>query len=406
MKESVLRSYARLAVRKGINVQKGQGVQIFAPAEQYEFARMCAKEAYLAGAAWVMMEWSDQEISKYGYQYQTAEQLSVMEDWRKAKYDYLAHELPCRLHISAEDPDGMRGTDQAKISQVRRALYPFLEPYQKAIDNRHQWCIVGVPGVKWAKKVFPQLNKQAAVNALWEAILASARVGEDPEKAWNEHNAALAGRCERLNALQLESIHITSELGTDLTVGLMEKGTWMGGGEYTEQGVFYNPNIPTEEIFTTPKAGAADGIAVASKPLSYQGQMIENFSMTFKDGRVVSHTAEVGDGILGELLASDEGAARLGEAAIVPVSSPIYRSGLLFYNTLYDENAACHLAIGRGFDNTVRDYSQYTYEQLTDMGVNRSMIHIDFMIGTAGTRISGIGRDGETVLFENGEWVI
>ncbi|MBR3750300.1 MAG: aminopeptidase [Clostridia bacterium] len=406
MKKSVLTAYARLAIKKGLNLQKGQGLQIFVPAEQYEFARICAHEAYRAGAAWVMMEWSDQRITKDGYKYQTLKQLSTMEDWRKEKYNYLAKELPCRLHILADDPDGLKGVDQAKVTKAQKALFPYIEPYRNAIDNRHQWCIIGVPSAAWAKKMFPHLKKQAAINALWDAILACARVDADPEAAWDKHNATLQQKCDKINALKLESLHITSERGTDVTIGLMEKGSFLGGGEYTEQGVYYNPNMPTEEVFTTPKAGVADGVVVSSKPLSYQGRMIEDFTLEFKDGRVVRHTARVGEDILGELLGSDEGAARLGEVAIVPTSSPVNKTGLLFYNTLYDENAACHLAIGRGFENTVVNYGDYSRDELTEMGVNRSMIHIDFMIGTDKTRIVGKNADGEVVIFDGGEWVI
>lgn len=409
--KTLLRNYARLAVRKGLNIQKGQGVQIFASVQQHEFATLCAQEAYRAGAAWVSMEWSCQDTTRLAYKHENIKTLTNMPQWKKEKYQYLAQELPCRLHILSENPDGLKGVRQDKVTKTQVAAYPVLEPYRRAIDNRHQWCIIGAPCAAWAKKVFPHLKKQAAINALWQAILHTARVTGDaaaaaynPETAWDAHNAALARRCEHLNALGLESLHITTGLGTDLTVCLMQEGRFEGGGETTEQGVFYNPNMPTEEIFTTPKRGLAQGVVVSSKPLSYQGRMIEDFSLTFEAGKVVKSSARVGADILETLLASDEGARCLGEVALVPFSSPINQSGLLFYNTLYDENAACHLALGRGFDNIVKDYSSYTYDQLTEMGVNRSMIHIDFMIGTADTRIIGKNAQGEHLLFENGEW--
>lgn len=252
MKKSIMQKYARLAVRKGINVQKGQGVQINVAPEQYEFARMCVREAYRAGAAWVTVEWRDQTAEKYAFKYQTVKRLSTVEKWRQEKLAYLGKELPCRLHILSEDPDGMKGVNPEKVTKVKRAQWPFIEPYRKEIEGRHQWCIVGVPGPEWAKKVFPDMKKQAAVNALWEAILTTARVDDDPEAAWDKHNAELQSHADRLNELQLESLHIQSELGTDLTIGLMENGIWMGGGEYTDKGVYFNPNMPTEEVFTTP----------------------------------------------------------------------------------------------------------------------------------------------------------
>lgn len=406
MKKSIMQKYARLAVRKGINVQKGQGVQINVAPEQYEFARMCVREAYRAGAAWVTVEWRDQTTEKYAFKYQTVKRLSTVEKWKQEKLAYLGKELPCHLHILSEDPDGMKGVNPEKVTKVQRAQWPFIQPYRKEIEGRHQWCIVGVPGPEWAKKVFPDMKKQAAVNALWEAILTTARVDDDPEAAWDKHNAELQSHADRLNELQLESLHIQSELGTDLTIGLMENGIWMGGGEYTDKGVYFNPNMPTEEVFTTPRSGCVEGVAVASKPLSCRGKLIENFSVTFKDGRAVAHSAEVGDEALEQIISADEGSARLGEVALVPVSSPINRSGVLFYNTLYDENAACHLALGFGFDNAVKGSESMDYDQITAAGVNRSMMHVDFMIGTPGTKITGKGKNGETVIFENGEWAI
>jgi aminopeptidase len=273
------------------------------------------------------------------------------------------------------------------------------------MDGKQQWCIAAVPGKAWAKKVFPGERTSVAVEKLWEAILSTSRVCEDSLKAWEEHNADLAARCAYLNDLHIEKLHYTADSGTDLTVGMISEAVFCGGGETTKSGVFFNPNIPTEECFISPMKGQAEGIVYSTKPLSYQGQLIENFWMRFENGKVVETGAEKGAELLHQMVTMDEGAAYLGECALVPQTSPINESGLLFYNTLFDENAVCHLALGRGFNDTIRDYHNKTNEECKELGINDSMIHVDFMIGCDSMNIDAVCADGKIVpIFRGGNW--
>jgi aminopeptidase len=280
------------------------------------------------------------------------------------------------------------------------------------MDNKYKWCIAAVPGKAWAKKMFPGLRASVAMEKQWEAILYTVRLtktlgGEpvDGLAAWEEHNAQFHKRCDYLNSLGIETLEYHSANGTNLTVGMMENGQFCGGSEKTLGGEEFNPNMPTEELFVTPKRGVAEGIVYSSKPLSYRGQIIDNFWIRFHEGRAVEAHAEQSDDLLQQMITMDEGAAYLGECALVPFHSPISQSGLTFFETLFDENAACHLAMGAGFTNTVKDYDKYTLEQLHEMGVNDSMIHVDFMIGTEDLSVVAHTRDGRSVpLFENGDW--
>ena len=274
------------------------------------------------------------------------------------------------------------------------------------MENKYQWCIAAVPGKEWAKKVFPNERVSAAVEKLWEAILTSSRVLEDPIAEWDKHNANLAKKCERLNSLGIKELYYKSSNGTDLRVGLIPDALFMAGGETTlGSNVYFNPNIPSEEVFTSPMKGDADGIVYSSMPLSYNGQLIENFWLKFEGGKVVDLGAEKNADLLREMISMDEGASYLGECALVPYSSPIRESGILYYNTLFDENAACHLAIGRGFSNVLRDYEKYSEEEAFEKGINDSVTHVDFMIGTRDLSIVAKTHDGREVkIFENGEW--
>ena len=283
--------------------------------------------------------------------------------------------------------------------------YPILKPYRDRRDNKEQWCIAAVPGAAWAKKVFPGMRTSQAVEKLWEAILAAARVTDDPVKAWEEHNADLQKRCDYLNSLNIRSLHYTADNGTDLTVGMIPEAQFCGGGETTIGGVFFNPNIPTEECFISPMRGQAEGIVYSTKPLSYRGQLIDNFSVRFENGKAVEVHAEQGEEQLKDMISMDEGAAYLGECALVPQASPICESGILYYNTLFDENAACHLALGRGFADTIKGYQEKTLEEVQALGVNDSMIHVDFMIGCDTMNIDATCEDGSVVaIFKNGNW--
>lgn len=405
MKKAVLRDYARLIVRSGMNVQKGQEVIIRADLDQPEFVQMVVEEAYKAKAKKVTVRWDYAPLAKLHVRYQSVKTLGAVEEWEKARMQHNVDVIPCTLYLSSEDPDGLKGINMAKMAKARQLSYPIIKPYRDQLENKQQWCIAAVPGVAWAKKMFPELSKGQAVEKLWEAILATSRVTEDPVKAWEEHNADLKARCDYLNNLHIAELHYTADNGTDLTVGMIPEARFCGGGEKSLQGIFFNPNIPTEECFISPMRGRAEGIVYATKPLSYQGQLIENFSVRFEGGKAVEVHAEKGEELLKTMISMDEGAAYLGECALVPQSSPIAESGLLFYNTLFDENAACHLALGMGFADTIDDFQNKTLEECRTLGVNDSMIHEDFMIGCDTMNIDAITADGRTVpIFRNGNW--
>jgi len=405
MKKTRLRNYARLIARMGCNVQKGQDVFLYAGLDQPEFVTMVTDELYKAGARKVFVDFSYQPLDKFHVRHQSIKALSAVEAFEEAKLQYMAERFPVRLYLCSDDPDGLRGVNIEKMTRGQQARYPIVKPYRDQIDGKHQWCIAGVPGSAWAKKMFPKLTKGRAMEKLWEAILDTARVNDDPIAAWEAHNRDLIERCAYLNQLGIEKLHYRASNGTDLTVGMIPQARFAGGGETTDKGVFFNPNIPTEECFISPMKGQAEGIVYASKPLSYQGQLIENFWMRFENGKVVEAQAEVNDALLQKMLDMDEGARYLGECALVPFDSPINQTGLLFYNTLFDENACCHLAVGRGFPDTIEDYHNKTLDECRALGINDSMVHEDFMIGTADLEILAYCRDGKTVkVFENGTW--
>ena len=405
MKKTILREYAKLIVRVGANVQKGQEVLIHADLDQPEFVQMVVEEAYKAKAKLVTVLWNYQPLQKIHSRYQSVKTLGDVPQWQQARQQHYCDTLPCRIHLISEDPDGLKGVRMDKLAKARKLSYPILKPYIDEREGKQQWCIAAVPGIAWAKKVFPGVRASVAVEKLWEAILSTSRVNEDPVKAWQEHNAQLKARCDYLNSLGIESLHYTADNGTDLTVGMIPQARFAGGGETSRQGIYYNPNIPTEECFISPMKGKAEGIVYSTKPLSYQGQLIENFYMKFENGKVVESGAEKGAELLHTLLTMDEGAAYLGECALVPQKSPICESGLLFYNTLFDENAACHLAVGMGFADTIECHHDLTLEQCREMGINDSMVHEDFMIGCDSMNIDATTRDGKIVpIFRNGNW--
>ena len=405
MKKSVLREYAKLIVRVGANVQKGQTVLLHAGLDQPEFVQMVVEEAYKAKAKEVIVEWNYQPLTKTHVRYKSLKTMSTVHEWEKARLEHYCEILPVRIHLSSADPDGLKGVNMGKVSKANQAIYPIVKPYRDRRENKEQWCIAAVPGVAWAKKVFPGLPKGKAVEKLWESILAASRVTEDPIKAWEEHNANLANHCAHLNSLNIRSLHYTAANGTDLTVGMIEEGRWCGGGDTSLQGIYFNPNIPTEECFISPKKGLAEGVVHSTMPLSYRGQLIDKFWLRFEGGKVVDVGAEVGEAQLKDMVSMDEGASYLGECALVPQASPICESGILYYNTLFDENASCHLALGNGYADTIKDFENRTLEECRRMGLNESMIHVDFMIGCDTMNIDANTRDGKVVpIFRNGNW--
>ena len=405
MKKTVLREYAKLIVRTGINVQKGQDVLVFADLDQPEFVKLVVEECYKAKAREVTVQWNYQPLQKIHVRYQSVKTMGTVTEWQKARQQHYCDTLPCRLYLISEDPDGLKGVNTAKMAKARQLSHPILKPYIDDRDGKQQWCIAAVPGAAWAKKVFPGLPKGKAIEKLWEAILSTSRVNEDPIKAWQDHNADLRARCDYLNSLGIRELHYTADNGTDLTVGMIPEAMFCGGAETSRQNIVFNPNIPTEECFISPMKGKAEGIVYSTKPLCYEGQIIDQFSMRFEGGKVVEAHAQQGEELLNTMLGMDEGAAYLGECALVPQHSPICESGLLFYSTLFDENAACHLAVGAGFTDTIRDNHSKTLAQCRALGINESMIHEDFMIGCDSMNIDAICEDGKVVpIFRNGNW--
>ena len=405
MKKTVLRAYARLIARCGVNVQKGQDVIVNASVEQPEFVQMVVEECYKAGARKVVVDFSYQPLTKVNVKYRSMKTLSTLDSYEKARWEYYVEKIPCRIHIVSDDPDGLKGINQKKLAESSRRRYPLIRGYRDAMENKDQWCIAAVPGEKWAKKLFPGLSKHQAMEKLWEKILLCSRVDDDPVKAWEAHNKDLQDRCAFLNGLGIKTLHYTAGNGTDFTVGMIPEAEFKGGGDTSLQGIFFNPNIPTEECFISPKKGVADGTVVASMPLSYNGQLIENFSIRFEDGKAVEWHAEKNENLLTEMLSMDEGAKYLGECALVPFESPINQSGILFYETLFDENAVCHLAVGMGFADTIKDFQNKSLEECRALGINNSMIHVDFMIGTRDLSIVAETFDGKQVqIFRDGTW--
>ncbi len=409
MKKTVLKKYAKLIVEKGVNVHKGQEVMIVAELDQPEFVTMVVDAAYKAGASKVTVDWSHQPLQKIHVRGRSLKVLSTLEDWEIVKWERRAKVLPCMIYLLSEDPDGLNGINFKKMAKSAQAKMKIIKPIRDKMENKYQWCIAAIPGKAWAKKLFPELRPAAAVEKLWQTILSCARAdGEDPCADWDAHNENLATRCARINSLNLTSLNIKSGNGTDLTVGLIADALFMGGAEEAlGSGIVYNPNIPSEEAFITPMRGKAEGIVYSTKPFSYNGQVIDSFFVRFENGKATEIKAndDRQTAILNEMINMDEGAAYLGEVALVPYSSPINKSGVLFFNTLFDENAACHLALGRGFSNCLKDYEKYSHEEAKEAGINDSMIHEDFMIGAVDTRIVGKDADGnEYVIFDNGEW--
>ena len=405
MKKNMLRSYAKLIAKTGVNIQKGQEVFINAGLDQPEFVQMLVEECYKLGAKKVVVDWEYMPLMKTNVRYSSLKTLSEVEDYTEARLQHYVDTIPCRIYLESDDPDVLKGINQEKLAKSRQARYEIIKKYRDAIENKYQWCIASVPGTAWAKKIFPHLSKKQAVEKLWQTILETSRVTDDPIEAWREHNADLRSRCDYLNSLGIEKLHYYADNGTDLTVGMIPQAEFKGGSELTLQGIEINPNIPSEECFISPMKGDAEGTAYSTMPLSYNGELIENFHIRFENGKAVEWHAEKNEALLEKMITMDEGSRMLGECALVPDDSPISNTGILFYNTLFDENAACHLALGMGFADSIKEYEKYTLEECREMGINDSMIHVDFMIGYEGLNIDAITADKTVVpIFRNGNW--
>ena len=403
-----LKEYARLIVRTGANVQTGQVVQLSIAVEQHEFAAMITEEAYLAGAKKVNLNWLSDGQNRLHYRYAEEAVLSETLPWEKEKLRQMTEDLPVRIFIESEDPDALAGLDPEKLSHVMQSRAAVAKPYRDQIDGRHQWCIAALPSEAWARKCFPGKSDEEAMKLLYDAVFRTVRISDegDAVEAWRAHTELIEKKSTWLNSQGFSSLHYESSNGTNFTVELIPTAHWEGAGSTNrENGAYYIPNMPTEEIFTSPMAGKCEGTLVAVKPLSWNGQLIEDFSITFADGKAVSCKAAKGQELLEKMLHMDEGASMLGEVALVPKESPVNRCGFLFYNTLFDENACCHFAVGQGFKEVLPDGDSLSTEEASAAGINDSIIHVDFMVGAEDLNITGIRPDGScTAIFRNGTW--
>ena len=404
--QKILQKYARLIVRTGANVQSGQVVNLTVSVELHDFAAMVMEECYRAGARKVNIDWRCDDQTRLNYQYADETVLSEVLPWEEEKMKQMVTDLPCRIFIASDDPDALKDIDPRKLSAVSRSRGAVMKPYRSAIDGKHQWVIVAYPSEKWARKCFPEAEN--AVELLWDAILRTVRVTEDndPVADWKAHTDFIEAKAKWLNEQGFSSLCYRSGNGTDFSVELIPGARWEGAGAVNSRnGAFYIPNMPTEEIFTSPIAGKCEGTLVAVKPLSWNGQLIENFAITFENGRAVSCRAAKGQELLEQMIRMDEGASMLGEVALVPKESPVNQCGFLFYETLFDENACCHVALGAGFKEVLPGGDDLNTEQAKEQGINDSIIHVDFMVGAEDLSIDGIRPDGSCeAVFRNGTW--
>lgn len=399
--------YANLIVRVGAAVKPGQELVVQAPVERADFARRVVRAAYAVGAAHVTMIWADDEIARMDYENVDLSWFEKTPSWKVEQLNSLAEAGASFLFLEGTDPNALRGIDPAKPAAARRARNTECKSFRDGMDfGRNVWCIAGVPVKAWARQVFPDLSPREAVYRLWVAILAVARAdGDDPQGAWETHNAAFEKNKRLLNEAKYDHLHYRSSNGTDFTIGLNPRGIWEGGAGRTVDGTVYFPNMPTEEVFTSPDRLRADGIVHSALPLVHSGQVVRDFWFRFEGGRVVDFGAAEGREVLEHILATDENACRLGECALISKNTPIRQSGLLFYDTLYDENASCHLALGTGFPDCLEGGYDLDKDQLMAAGVNQSATHVDFMIGADDLDITGIKPDGtEEQVFVGGQW--
>ena len=403
-----LEQYAELIVKKGVALQPGQELCISAPVQAAGFTRTVARCAYECGAAYVSVNWRDDAVTRLGLDFAPLSRFQNVPAWQAERNNSLAREGAAVLTILSEDPEAMQGADMGKLMARAVAMHGACKEYYDAIDfGRTHWCIVGAASEAWAAKVFPNLEPEFAVKRLWEEILYTARVDDDPLAAWDAHRASFDARKAWLNAQHFDHLHYTAANGTDLVVGLLAKGHWEGGGQEAADGSYFFPNIPTEEVFTSPDRLRTSGVVHSALPLVYNGSTVRGFWIRFEGGRAVEWGAEEGAEVLAGIIGTDENSCYLGECALVPYDSPIRNTGILFYETLYDENASCHLALGTGFPETYEGGYGLSTEQLLAAGVNNSATHVDFMIGTRDLRIVGVRPDGARVpVFEDGTWAV
>lgn len=406
MKREKLKKYADLAVKIGVNLQKQQILLINSPVECTEFTRLLVESAYETGASYVMVRWNDDLINKTYYTYATEEVIAEIPNYVVEQFKYVVDRGAAVISISAPTPGLLKEVDPKKLQLASKVSHEHLGFYQKHLmANGSQWCVISYPTKAWAEKVF---SSEDAFERLLDAILTASRVTDDndPIAEWRKHIEDLARHNQMLNDYNFKKLHFKNSLGTDLEVELVEGHIWAGGGEVSQKGIDYCPNIPTEETFTMPHKDGVNGKVVATKPLNYQGKLIEDFYLVFKDGKVVEYDAKSEKETLKSLLELDEGSSRLGEVALISHDSPISNTGILFYNTLFDENASCHLALGNAYAMNIKDGIKMKEEELIEKGYNKSMTHVDFMFGSDDMEIVGITHTGEKVqIFKNGNFV-
>ena len=406
--EEKLREYARLLVEVGVNIQKGQNLVLASPVECAPFARMCAQAAYAAGCREVIMNWRDDVLSREKFLRAADDVFDTVPEWNRHFYNDYAKEGAAYLAISASDPENLKGVDQDRIIRSQRSGSEALKPfYRLQMANGFPWCIASIPIPSWAEKVFPGCSD--AVEKLWEAIFQSVRINGDGKavERWKEHLRLLEERRDKLNALRFASLRYRNSLGTDLTIRLPEGHLWATGGGETPAGQRFIANMPTEEIFTAPLRDGVDGVVVSSMPLCQDGNIIDKFSFVVKKGRIEEARAEVGQEALEAAISLDEGARYFGEVALVPYDSPISNQKILYYNTLFDENASCHLAFGEAYNECIQGGLSMDKEELKALGLNDSIAHVDFMVGTADLSIVGTTHDGREVpVFVNGNFAL
>lgn len=401
-----LENYAELIVKVGSNLQKNQYLFVDVTVENIELARMIAKKGYEAGAKQVFINYEDDALTRLHFEKAPLEEFDHFPIWKTAERDWLAEHGAASIKVKSSSPDLLKGIEAEKIIASQKSMGKGLENYRRAAQaNKVSWTVVAAPSEDWANTMFSHLEKEQQVPALWDAIFAATRADlENPVEAWKKHDAILSSKVDQLNELNLLKLHYTAP-GTDLTIELPQNHIWSGGGSKNVAGFDFMANIPTEEVFTAPFKDGVDGYVSSTKPLSYSGNIIDDFKITFEKGRITAAEAKQGETVLKNLIATDEGSHFLGEVALVPHDSPISNSGLLYYNTLFDENASNHLAIGSAYAFCVKDGTKMSQEQLAEVGLNRSMTHVDFMIGSEKMDIDGITQDGQVIpVFRKGNW--
>lgn len=408
IEKETIQKYAKLVLQKGVNLQKGQPVLINAPLEGANFAKAIVREAYEMGAKDVHVNWSDDELTLLKYKHATKEVLAQFPKWRVMLNESYVKDDAALISIHATNPDLLKDIDPERISLANKAAAEAMANFQAYVMNDQvTWTVISIPTEDWAQKVFPEVSRKQAMKQLWEAIIKAVRVDEaDPIAAWEKHNETLERAKNILNDKAYTKL-IFKAPGTNLEIGLPEGHIWLGGAAVSKKGTVFNPNMPTEEVFTAPHKYEVNGTVASTMPLNHGGTLIDEFTLTFKDGAVVDFSAKQGEEALKHLLNTDEGAKRLGEVALVPKESPIAEAGTIFYNTLFDENASCHVALGKAYPTNVEGGATLNRAELDKVGINDSLIHVDFMIGSDELDIDGVKDDGTVEpVFRQGTWAI